>query len=177
MRLMSNVIMKSKMTRTNETLRPMFARIVDMLVSAGVRYDVIEHKEFDGTASNSSEVTGTSPEQGAKSLVMMVDQVPIIVVVRGTDRVSTKKIKKATRTKNAEFPSREQVTSITGIEPGSIPPLGELFDMKTYVDEDLLKEEMIAFGTGLRTKTIVMRADDFRRVSNPVVGDFANESK
>jgi len=56
-----------------------------------------------------------------------------------------------------------------------LPPIGELFNLTTYVDKLLLKEKEIAFSTGLHTKTIIISSDAFKKITNPIVGDFVGK--
>jgi Ala-tRNA(Pro) deacylase len=51
-----------------------------------------------------------------------------------------------------------------------VPPFGSLFNIQTYVDESLFKQgEMINFNAGLRTKSILMKGEDFKNIENPTI--------
>ena len=168
------------MKRSCETLKPtknLFNTIVTLLNSKRVDFRVIDHPPIDGSASGSSEVTGTRPEQGAKSLVMMASELPIMVVVRGPDRVDFKAVKEATSSKNVRMATLAEVEQTTNSDVGTLPPIGSLFNIQTYFDQTLIDEGEIAFGTGSRTSTIVMRADKLVRVFKPIVGKFSRKKK
>lgn len=151
----------------------LFERITELLNSQNIVFKVIEHEPIDGSAAGSSAISGTNPEAGAKTLVMMVDGVkPIMAVLRGPDRVSRNGIKKLTGSRDVRMATPEEVERITLAELGTLPPIGSLFGIETYVDKHLLEESEIVFGTGLRTKSIILNTDAFRKVINPIVGDF-----
>jgi Ala-tRNA(Pro) deacylase len=151
----------------------LFERIVELLNSQNIVYKVIEHEPIDGSAAGSSAITGTNPEAGAKTLVMMVDGVkPIMVVLRGPDRVNKSDIKRLTGSRDVRMATPEEVGRITRAELGTLPPIGSLFGIETYVDKHLLEEKKIVFGTGLPTRTAVINGEDFRKLVNPIVGDF-----
>jgi Ala-tRNA(Pro) deacylase len=164
------------MTSEKDGALSLLERITSLLKSTNTPYRVIDHPPIEGTASGSSTVSGTQPEQGAKALIMMVGgEESIMVVVRGPDRVNYKAIKEITKTDNVRLASLEEVAKITLAEVGTLPPFGDLFGLKTYADRRLLAEGEIAFGTGLRTKTLVISTDDFQKIGNPIVGDFVKE--
>ena len=62
---------------------------------------------------------------------------------------------------------------VTGLEPGSIPPFGSLFALKTYCDERLAEEQTINFSAGDHAKSVSMTYADFLKVEEPVIGVFA----
>lgn len=147
--------------------------ITSWLKSACVPYEVIDHLEIDGTASGSSITTGTRPEQGAKALIMTVSGKNLIMLVlRGPDRADFKAIKKAVDSNDVRLASREEINNITPIEVGTLHPFGNLLNIQTYVDKSLLEEEYIACGTGLSTKTIIMKSTDYSNIVNPITGSF-----
>lgn len=150
----------------------MFDKINSLLKSNEVTYRTIEHSAIDGTAGGSSKISGTKPEQGAKTLLMVSNKKPIMVVLRGPDKLDFKAIKKATSSDDVRFASPDEIKKITSIPIGSLPPFGNLFGIPTYVDELLINEGEIACGTGLPTKTIITNSIDYKNVSSPIVGDF-----
>lgn len=154
----------------------LFERITELLDSQNLMYKVIEHEPIDGSAAGASTVTGTNPEEGAKTLIMMVDGIkPIMVVLRGPDKINRSDIKRVTGSGDVRMATLEEVQRVTQTEIGTLPPIGSLFNLTTYVDIRLLKEREIAFGTGLRTRTLVINAEDFKKVVNPIVGDFCHK--
>ena len=58
-------------------------------------------------------------------------------------------------------------------EPGAIPPFGELFGLRTFVDHTLINRREITFPAGDHRTAIRMRATEFLRLSAARVGHFA----
>jgi Ala-tRNA(Pro) deacylase len=58
-------------------------------------------------------------------------------------------------------------------EVGAMPPLGKLFNLPVYVDENLAKEDYIVFNAGTHRDAIHMKFSDFRRAASPVITHFA----
>jgi len=66
-----------------------------------------------------------------------------------------------------------KVLELTSLKPGSIPPFGSLFDLKTYCDEQLAEEPVINFNAGDHAQSISLPFADYERVEQPVRGTFA----
>lgn len=170
---MNNVIIKHMSPEASTATPKLFERIIKLLASQNIEYKVIDHEPIDGSATGSSTVAGTNSDETAKSLVMMVDGIkPIMVVLRGPDRVNKRVIKRLTNSGDVRLATPEEVLSVTETEIGTLPPFGSLFNLITYVDKHLLEEREIAFGTGLRTKTIVISSDAFKKIANSIIDDF-----
>lgn len=158
-----------------DNLQPKALReITSWLDTVNVVYEIINHPQIDGTAEGSSMITGTSPEQGAKALIVMIkDSEPAMVVVRGPDRVDFKQIKKATKSSNVRLASLEEIQQITPLSVGTLHPFGNLLNIPTYFDRKLLDQETIVCGTGSPTQSLVIHTANLRNVDEFITGDFA----
>lgn len=58
-------------------------------------------------------------------------------------------------------------------EVGGMPPLGNMYDMKVYMDKSLLKQDWIAFNAGNHTEIIKMDTGVLKRLIRPVMGAFS----
>jgi Ala-tRNA(Pro) deacylase len=56
---------------------------------------------------------------------------------------------------------------------GVLPPFGARYGMTTIVDSDLSRDEYIWFEGNTHDEAIRMKFTDFRRLEQPIVGDFA----
>jgi Ala-tRNA(Pro) deacylase len=54
-------------------------------------------------------------------------------------------------------------------EVGAMPPLGNLYDLKVYVDKSLAADEQIAFNAGTHAELIQIAYRDFERLVRPSV--------
>jgi len=163
-------------SKASSSAPKLFNRITKLLDSQDILYRIIAHTPIDGSVIGSSVVMGTNPEEAAKSLIMIVNGItPIMVVLRGSDMVNKRDLKKLTKSGDIRFATPEEVRKATQTEIGTLPPIGELFNLTTYVDKLLLKEKEIAFSTGLHTKTIIISSDAFKKITNPIVGDFVGK--
>ena len=58
-------------------------------------------------------------------------------------------------------------------EPGAMPPLGNLYGQRVFVDGRLAEDKEIVFNAGNHSEAVRMRYADFERLTKPVVGHFA----
>jgi Ala-tRNA(Pro) deacylase len=55
-----------------------------------------------------------------------------------------------------------------------MPPFGPLYGQRVFVDRALTRDPVIVFNAGTHVEAIRMTYEDFAKVAEPVVGDFAN---
>jgi len=146
--------------------------IQELLSSNGIEYDIVSH-EAVYTSEEASKVRGTTMDQGAKALVMKADKQPILVVIASHLRVDPRKFKSLYKIKDLRLISPAEVTDLTGLTVGSVPPFGNLMDLPTFVDQSLLLANHIAFNAGSHTTSIIMKCADFISLVQPEIGVFA----
>jgi Ala-tRNA(Pro) deacylase len=151
-----------------------FDRILNFLNKTEIHFKVIEIESED-SSKYVPEVTHTKPSQEAKSLVLLGDGKPFIAMMGRLDKVDFKKLRGLTKTKDIKMATPEQVKEITGVEVGAVPPFGNLIGLPIYLNCCLSREMEIAFSAGLHTKVIIMNSNDFQKITNPIVGDFAKD--
>lgn len=57
-------------------------------------------------------------------------------------------------------------------ERGGEPPLGNLYEMKVYLEKSFLNADWFAFNAGTHTEVIKMDVEEFIRLVNPVLCSF-----
>lgn len=152
-----------------------FEKIKEVLDSAKVRYALYEHEPVF-TSEEAAKVRGTTPEQGAKALVMVADGKPVMLVVPGHLQVNIRKFKSRFGLKELQMAKPEEVKELTGVEIGAVPPFGNIFSLPLYVDSELLKCEEIAFNAGRHDRSIIMKYKDFEKLTRPTVESFSSEA-
>ena len=108
---------------------------------------------------------GTPIESGAKALVFLAADRPR---PRGAARRAPRRqcaVARGPRHAHPALRDARRALGADGLLPGAVPPFGALFGLPALVDEALAEREEIAFNAGSNTVSIVMRGDDFLRVS------------
>ena len=145
-----------------------FSKILELLQSHRVKFEKIEHEPVY-TSEQAAAVRGISLESGAKSLLLKAKGGFVLVVVPGSKRIDSKKIKKILQVKDIRFASPEEVKEQMGCEVGSCYPLGNVAGLRTLVDTSLSQNDTISFNPGRHDTSIKMRYADYQRIADPEV--------
>jgi Ala-tRNA(Pro) deacylase len=152
-------------------LMTVFERLSQLLDQHAVRYEVSRH-EAVFTSEEAARVRGTPLASGAKALICRADGRFVLFVMPADRKLDSKQVRKAFGLKSLRFATRDEVFELTQLEPGSIPPFGQLFGVSTYCDEGLAEQAQINFNAGDHTISVAMSYADFVRVERPALGRF-----
>lgn len=152
-------------------MKTVYQKIIELLDSAGTAYEVYEHEPVH-TSEEAAKIRETSLAMGAKALVWYADKKPILVVVPGDKRLNTNTFKSLFGVKNLRFATPEEVTQLTTLLIGSIPPIGKALGLKSYFDESIAEKESVAFNAGSHSISIVMAGRDLVNVEEPELANL-----
>lgn len=111
-------------------------------------------------------------QSATKALLLKNETGYIIAVISATSKINFEKLKKIVKTNRLEVASEEEFEAITECEKDSLPPLGNLFNLPTYIDADPLKNEIIVFPAGNKTQSLKMKSADYLKVSEARLENF-----
>lgn len=147
------------------------------LAQHGVRYtehfyDYVEH---GGTAVSSSAL-GVPEHEVVKTLIMETDKGdPLVVLMHGDRKVSTKELARAAGAKRI-FPSKpEAAQRHSGYLVGGTSPFGTRKAMPVYLQKTVLGLPRIYINGGRRGFLVGMAPSELTRVLKPVLVDVALE--
>lgn len=153
----------------------LFYQISDLLKKSSVKYKIFDIKP-EYTPEKISATTGTQAFQEAKSLVVIGDnERPFLVVVSRLRNANLSALKDEIGLKDIRMANPDEIKRNARAEIGAVSPFGNLTGMPLYVDSQLSQQKEIAFSGGLRTKIVVMPFEDFKRVTNPTIGNYARD--
>lgn len=124
------------------------------------------------TSQEAADERGLELKQGVKALVFKNGKF-ILVLLPGNRKVDAKKLSKLINVKDLRLASPEEVLKITNCEIGSVHPFGFLHNLETYMDEEVLENEIVDFNIGLHTDSIAMKSEDLVKVIKPKILDFS----
>jgi Ala-tRNA(Pro) deacylase len=90
-------------------------------------------------------------------------------------KLANREIRQSRKWRKLRFLSRGEVFDLTGLQPGSIPPFGSLFNLPTLCDSRLGENERINFNAGDHSISVSMSYTDYVRVETPGMGQFSAE--
>lgn len=147
-------------------------RIEQLLIAKQVNYHVLRHAPVY-TSEEAAAVRGTPLASGAKALVCKLDDRFVMFVVPADRKLASAAVRKQMKAKSLRFASKEEVLTLTGLAPGSIPPFGSLFGLATCCDERLKENETINFNAGDHAVSVSMSYADYVAVEQPTLGLYA----
>lgn len=128
------------------------------------------------TSEAAAKVRGIPLEWGIKALIVRGKRTKknYQVNIAAHGRADMKAIADAVGEK-CDFEEPEVIKERFGLEVGSIPPFGPLFNVECYFDQGILNSERCAFNCGLVTESIIMKTSDLIELVKPKLGTFIKE--
>ncbi len=149
-----------------------FHAITEYLTAHNVKFTTLHHEETR-TSEASAQARGESIVIGGKAIVIKIENEFKLFVLSAALKIDSKKIKEHFHAKTIRFATPEELLSLTGLVPGSVPPFGEpILNLALYVDSSIQRNEKIAFNAGSLTDSIIMKTEDYLRVACPEIFDF-----
>jgi Cys-tRNA(Pro) deacylase len=147
------------------------------LAEQGVEYTehVFEYVEHGGTAASSSALA--VPEHHVvKTLVMETEKGdPLIVLMHGDRKVSTKELARAAGVKRI-FPCKPEVAQRhSGYLIGGTTPFGTRKAMPVYLERSVLELETMYINGGRRGYLLGMKPSELVRTLSPILVDVGLE--
>ena len=145
-----------------------FERLQQRLQTGGIAFTVLRHEPVY-TSEQAAAVRGTPLASGAKALVMKADDGFLMLVLPADRKLDSRKARTSLGVKALRFATREEVEQLTGLQPGSIPPFGSLFGLRTCCDPDLSANASINFNAGDHGISVHMAYADYLSVEKPML--------
>ena len=153
----------------------MFDEIKNWLLSQDINIKTVSHKPTK-TSEESAIARGENLSTGGKALVMKVGSDFKIFVLSASKKLDSAAIKQKFNVKKLRFATSEELLNLTGLVPGSVPPLGKPFiNLDLYIDQSLTKNNKIAFNAGSLTNSIVMKMEDYIKIVRAEFFSFSTE--
>lgn len=148
-------------------------RLKNFLDQNDVRYEVIEHAPAY-TAQEEAQAAHVPGRRWAKTVVVLMDDEPALAVLPATRRLDIEQFREFTGANRARLAEEAEFARYyPDCEPGTMPPFGNLYNQRTFVDQSLREDEMIAFHAGDHRTAIQLTYAAFERLANPIPGQFA----
>jgi Ala-tRNA(Pro) deacylase len=164
---------------TTETL----LKIKKILDDKKVEYVHLTHEHVT-TSEDAARIRGTNLEDAAKALILKAEFKDdagnrtfrfIQAIIPADQRIDLKRLKIILDSKNVALASPDEVLEKTGCTIGSVPPFGKIFNIPMYMDESILKKDLIVFSAGTHNDSIQMKAKDYYGLLEPKVESIRKE--
>lgn len=145
-----------------------FESICNFLDERKISYRTVHHAPTF-TSEESAKARGEDVRIGGKAIVMKIDDEFKLFVLSAELKIDSKKVKEYFTAKSIRFATKEELHSLTGLVPGSVPPFGKpILPFDLFVDSSVLRNDKIAFNAGSLTDSVIMNTSDYLAAANAV---------
>lgn len=174
--------MKSQSTNLTvlslEKYHPVVLQIINLLSEHKIWHETFTHEPVRTSEEAASLRDGYTLQQGAKTILIRVKISSAkkrfaMLVMPGDTRFDSDKVKELFHAKDIRFATEAEVLSLTnGVQPGGVPPFGNLFGIEVIVDPTLLENEKIIFNAGDRCFSVGMKSVDYAAIVSPRITEI-----
>ena len=177
-------------------------KVINFLEKGKVKYEAIGHRTVY-TAFDKAKTLKISEKMVGKTLVLKMNPVGsrrlsfgasgklAVVLIPANKKLDKGKIKKFVKTKKIEFASERLIKNKfkarlpryakhcgQGVKVGVIPPFGNLWGMKTFIDNSLMKEKEIILNSGDYNFSIKISSNQLKKIlPDAIFGNFSEKKK
>jgi Ala-tRNA(Pro) deacylase len=145
----------------------------EFLKRARVPYIPFTHPQAF-TAQNEAQIAHVPGRSWAKVVVCIADREPILAVVPAPMMVDFEPLRLLAGATLVRLATEAEFSALyPDCELGAMPPFGNLYLQRVFVDRTLVGEPEMVFNAGTHTDAIRMHYGDFADLVRPVVGAFA----
>ncbi len=152
---------------------PVVQQILDLIRQRGSWHETFEHGEVLTSEQAAQTRPGYTLGQGVKAMIVKAytsksDGRFVMLTFPADRKFDSKKVQTALGVKNLRFATMEEVTEATGgVQPGGVPPFGNLFGLDMYADPAIFENEKIVFNAGDRKFSVAIKSADWKNLVNP----------
>lgn len=131
------------------------------------------------TVEAAAETLDIDPSSIGKSIVLMVaDEEPVVVVLRGNDQVDLAKVADHVEAEadDVRMAEPDEIEEHTGFPVGGVPPLGHKRPLRTLLDERLLDHDTVYVSGGGEDVMLEVDGKDLKKLPDVNTGSFAETS-
>ena len=153
-------------------MKPAVERVAAALRAAGVVGDVTEFAQSTRTAEEAATAVGATVGQIVKSLVFLAGDTPILALVSGANRADPELLAQITGA-TIHRADADAVRAATGYSIGGVPPIGHASPLRTFMDADLLRFDIIWAAAGTPNAVFPITPTDLQRITGAQVAEIA----
>jgi Ala-tRNA(Pro) deacylase len=148
-------------------------KMIELLDSHQIKYTILTHS-VAYTAQGVAALTHTPGKELAKTVIVDLDGALAMAVLPASGTVNVSELRAATGAKTLALAKEPEFKDwFPDCETGAMPPFGNLYGMRVFVDESLTYDKEIAFNAGSHRELMRLAYEDFEKLVKPTVLRFA----
>ena len=161
---------------------PAIQRVRDVAAKKGVTLDVRTFDESTHTAEEAAAAVEAELGQIVKSLVFVIPTddgglEPVIALVSGPNRVDLARLAAVTGRLDIRRATAREAQELTGYVIGGIPPFGHVSSVRTVMDPDLTRFQVVWAAAGTPSAVFPVAPGTLRILANASVAPIAEERR
>ena len=161
---------------------PAIQRVRDVAAKKGVTLDIRQFDESTHTAEEAAAAVEAELGQIVKSLVFVIPTddgglEPVIALVSGPNRVDLARLAAVTGRLDIRRATAREAQELTGYVIGGIPPFGHVSSVRTVMDPDLTRFQVVWAAAGTPTAVFPVAPGTLRILANASVAPIAEERR
>jgi len=151
-------------------------RVAAFLRAAGAEARLEELESGTATAEDAARAAGCPIGQIVKSIVVLCDGRPVVVLVPGDRRVDLVKVAHAAGAIEARIARGPEVEAATGFAPGAVAPFPLTNVDRVLIDQNLLAHDTVWVGAGSATHMAALNPGVLVRLARAQPMDAVQDS-
>ena len=152
------------------------AKLKTFLDLNNIQYIQITHSKAY-TAQAIAALAHVPGRELAKTVIVRVNGKLAMAVLPASFQVDLHKLKEGIGAREVQLATEYEFEErFPDCEVGAMPPFGNLYGMSVYVEKTLTRDDDIAFNAGSHKELIRLAYQDFERLVDPVVLQFARKA-
>jgi Ala-tRNA(Pro) deacylase len=134
--------------------------VIEYLEGREIPFEVLEHDRAM-TALEEALSLHVDPHVVVKTVLVDTRWGRVLAVIPGDRRIDMQMLRDAVGDHFAHLASEVELMGVyPKLELGTLPPLGRLLELPTFVDGDVMRHEWVVFPAGSQTEAVRARARD-----------------
>lgn len=146
-------------------------RVREYLKTMPQNPQIIEFEQSTHTSELAAQALGVETGQIAKSILLISNNGPLMVVTCGDKRIQQKKIKESIGSK-VRFANADEVNEITGYAPGGVCPFALKNELPIYIDASMKKYPVVYAAAGTPNTAVPVSFQDLVDITGGEECDF-----
>ena len=148
-------------------------KLLEYLDENRVEYDLEKHPQAYA-ARETAVKAGVPVRMFAKTVLVRLDGLMAMAVIPSDHKINFNLLRDAAEADTISLALEEDFEKrFPDCELGAMPPFGNLYEMKVYVDAHLATVQTVTINAGTHTETITLAFADFERLVKPLMAQFA----
>ncbi len=149
-------------------------RVKNFIEKYRVKAEILEFKETVETVHDASRVSGYSADKILKTMVVIVEEKPYIIILSGDKKLDFKKLSKELNVRNVRLAKPSEVEKILNVKPGEVSPfLDEVLRCNVIIDKSVVDKGEVLVGGGSLHHLVKTHVDEIIKVLKPSIKNIS----